>query len=296
MDNLDYGMRLGRQLGIRPQKCITTTPLPIPIIRRLKKIAEGVTGRVVMTGGASFDNAANVSESQVAKWREKMLTRTGRQEVLAELLLDAPGALWNSKLIDDLRLETRADAPEFARICVAVDPTVSDPTKGRSGRGRMDDDQLAECGIVVAALADNGQMYVLEDLTIKAHPSVWANVAVGAYHRWNADVLVGEQNQGGKLIEVLFRSIDPHIHVQLVNATKGKHVRAEPISDLYYQGKVHHIGMFPELEEEMCAWVPLSGMKSPNRIDALVWAGTELMISGGLPLVEGGNLWPGWRG
>jgi phage terminase large subunit-like protein len=285
-DNLQFGLRLGSAEGWVPRVCITTTPLPLELIKSLRK--DRSTAVVL---GSTFENQANLAPSAVARLKAKYDgTRLGRQELYGEILEDTPGALWTSRSIDPCR--RRLDqCPPFLRIAVSVDPSVGDATR----KNRRRDEALAEAGIVVGATGEDEQFYVLEDATVKGHPILWGNAAVGAYNRHFADVLVAEINNGGKLIETLIQTIDDTVNYKEVTASRGKQTRAEPIASLYEQNKVHHVGNFPALEEEMTTWVPNAGMPSPNRVDALVWCLHELAL-GGVPIKVGGNPFPGWRG
>lgn len=179
-----------------------------------------------------------------------------RMEILAEDVDEAPGALWTRAVIEAGRLLRH---PDLARVVVAIDPSAT-----ATGD---------EAGVVTAGVAD-GHYYLLEDNSLQAAPIAWAKAAVAAYHRHHADRIVAEANNGGEMVAQTIRTVDPGVPVRLVNASRGKQTRAEPISALYEQGKVHHVGGFPALEDEMCLWIP--GMPSPNRMDALVWAITEL--------------------
>lgn len=180
---------------------------------------------------------------------------------------DIEGALWSRDRIDELRIE-KGDLPPLRRIVVAIDPAVS--------TGENSD----ETGIIVAALGTDGRGYVLEDLSGKYSPTEWAQKAIGAYRRHRADKIVIEKNQGGDMAENTLRMVDPNVPVRTVHASRGKITRAEPISALYEQGRVSHAGSFPELEDQMCSFEP--GMTdSPDRVDALVWALTDLQVQHG---------------
>jgi uncharacterized protein (DUF983 family) len=173
----------------------------------------------------------------------------------------APGALWRQAVIDDLRLPYH---PELTRIVVAIDP---------SGSSKAVAD---ECGIVVAGVGRNGHGYVIADLSKRDTPRGWAQTAVAAFHSYRADRIIAEQNFGGEMVELTLRTVDPNISYKAVNASRGKAVRAEPVSALYEKRMVHHVGSFELLEEELTSWVP--GDPSPNRLDALVWCLSELMV------------------
>ena len=223
----------------------------------------------VTTRGSTYDNRKNLPPSFFSQIITKYEgTRLGRQELDAELLEDIEGALWSSHLIEATRLPK--DHPlDLKRIVVSLDPAIS-----ALGRTRI------STGIVAAGVGFDGHGYVLEDLTGKFAPNEWAMRAIAAYKRHKADRIVAEANQGGQMVESTLRAVDANVPVKLVHASRGKITRAEPISALYEQARVHHVGGFPELEDEMCSFEPGSA-KSPDRMDALVWALTELMIGNG---------------
>jgi predicted phage terminase large subunit-like protein len=243
-----------------PKVVITTTPRPIPLLREFLSRDDG---SVVVTRGSTFDNAANLSAQALAELRRRYEgTRIGRQELEGELIDDVEGALWGRDLVEPYRV-ARVARGMLVRIVVAVDPAV---TAGE------DSD---ETGIVVAGVGSDGQGYVLEDLTCRLPPDAWARRVVHALRKWGADRIVAEANNGGALVETVLRTVDPALPIKLVHASRGKLTRAEPVAALYEQGKVRHVGAFPELEDEMCTWVP-GASDSPDRLDALVWALTEL--------------------
>jgi predicted phage terminase large subunit-like protein len=177
------------------------------------------------------------------------------------------GALFTRALIEAARIQPAA-VPAYQRLVVAVDPA------GSSNR------TSDETGIVVAALGANGQGYVLQDLSGRFTPEKWARRAVDAYRLHKADRIVVEQNFGGEMVVATIRAVDRNVPVKTVHASRGKFIRAEPIAALYEQGRIHHVGNLPDLEDQMCGWAPNSGSASPDRLDALVWAFTELMAGG----------------
>ncbi len=259
-DMLMFGLRLGRH----PRAVVATTPKPVKLVRDL-------VGRegddVVITRGSTYENRSNLAESffkQIIRRYEG--TRLGRQELLAELLTDLPGALWQRGLIDELRVR---EAPYLSRIVVAIDPAASTTEKSD------------ETGIIVAGVSENGHGYLLEDLSGQYSPVEWAKRAIAAYHTYKADRIVAEVNQGGDMVEATLRSVDDSVPYRGVRASRGKSIRAEPISALYEQHRVHHVGCFPVLEDQMCAMTIDFDRKSmgysPDRLDAAVWAFTELM-------------------
>jgi hypothetical protein len=207
---------------------------------------------------SSVDNPY-ISREALDEITSDMTDLAYRMEILAEDIDQAPGALWTRESIESNRV---IEAPELTKIVVAVDPTTSADGGGDAA------------GIITAGKAgDHG--YVLEDNTINGSPLAWAQAAVDAYHRHRANLIVAEKNQGGEMVAITIKQVDKHVPVKLVHASRGKIVRAEPISAKYEKNKVHHVGSFPRLEDELCLWLP--GDKSPNRLDALVWAITELM-------------------
>ena len=255
-DQYQFGLRLGDH----PQTIVTTTPRPTKLIKDLMK-REGV----VVVRGSTFDNAKNLAASALAELRLRYEnTRLGRQELYGEILDNVEGALWTREIIERARVAT---TPSLIRIVVGVDPAVT---------SNADSD---ETGIIVAGIDNAGHYYVLDDKSLRATPDAWARVAVEAYHKHNADRIVAETNNGGDMIILLMQQVDRNVSTKKVTATRGKQLRAEPISSLYEQGRVHHVGYFGLMEEQMCEWTPES-KDSPDRLDALVWALTELNTGG----------------
>jgi phage terminase large subunit-like protein len=262
-DQAQLGLRLGRC----PQAIITTTPRPTPKVKELMR-----DPACVVTHGTTYDNRANLAAAfYTTVIRKYEGTRLGRQELNAELLDDNPGALWQRAQIDALRVRSM---PATRRVVVAVDPAVT---------SREDSD---ETGIVAAALGVDGQYYVTHDVSLIATPDAWARAAVKLYHDVNADRLVAEINNGGEMVEHLMRTVDRDVAYKAVTATRGKLIRAEPIAALYEQGRVHHVGAFPQLEDQMCDYDPLTAPWSPDRMDALVWALTELSDTHGRGILD----------
>ena len=253
-DQLQFGLRLGE----RPQTVITTTPKPVPLLKNLLK-----RDNAVITRGSTYENRANLASTALAELEARYgNTRLGRQELQGELLEDMEGALWTRAWIEEKRLEPK-DMPPLYRIVVAIDPAVT---------SNEDSD---ETGIVVAGATSEGHFYVLEDATLKATPDGWGRRAVQAFNDWSADKIIAETNNGGDMIIATIQQVDRLVPVKKVVASRGKQLRAEPISALYEQGRVHHVGMFSKLEDQMVTWTPES-RQSPDRLDALVWALTEL--------------------
>jgi len=255
-DMLQFTLRL----GAHPRQAITTTPRPIPLIKRL--LADPSSA---VTRAGTIANAGNLSpvflSAVVARYAG---TQLGRQEIDGELIEDRVDALWSRGMIEGCRVDA---APPLTRIVVALDP----PGSARAGADA--------CGIVAAGRAENGLYYVLEDATVAGlSPSGWANKAIALYRRLEANTLVAEVNMGGDMVRAVLREVDPSVPLKEVHATRGKYLRAEPVAALYEQGKVKHVRGFPLLEDEMCDFGPegLSSGRSPDRLDALVWALTEL--------------------
>ncbi len=223
-----------------------------------KKAAANTTGRWATFHFTSHDNP-EINAEALDEITLDMTAQAYAQEIMAEDADSAPGALWTRDTLDSSRVNR---FPDLVRVMVGVDPTGS---------------ATNECGIVVAGLGDDGHGYVLDDSSLLGSPEAWSNAVIAAYHRHSADRILGEKNYGGDMVEHTIRTAGGDVSYSNVNATRGKAVRAEPIAALYERGKVHHVGTFPHLEEEMCNWVPGQSTKSPNRVDALTWALTELM-------------------
>ena len=254
-DNLSFSMRI-KTGGHEPRIIATTTPRPIPLVKNL--IADKDT---VVTTGSTYENRANLSQSFFTSiLRRYRGTRLGLQEIFARILDDVQGAIWKYSDIE----ETRVDRlPRLLRIVIGVDPAV---TYG---------DTSSETGIIVAGIGDDDHAYILADHSIRDTPMNWAKRVVETFGKYSADRVIVEVNQGGDLVEHTLKSIDEHLPITKVRASRGKQTRAEPISALYEQRKVHHAGVFKELEEQMTSWVP--GDESPDRMDALVWCLYDLM-------------------
>jgi phage terminase large subunit-like protein len=261
-DMLMFGLRLGQN----PRCVVATTPRPTKLIKELLA-REGED--VAVSRGSTFENRDNLAPSffnQIVRRYEG--TRLGRQELAGELLEDVPGALWTRGAIEEARCKF---APDLVRVVVAIDPAVS------SG------EDADETGIIVAGIDGGGHGYVTEDLSGRYAPAEWARIAIGAHHRHHADRVVAEVNNGGEMVEATLRMVDPNVSFSAVHASRGKVTRAEPVAALYEQGKVHHVGAFPELEDQMAGFVGdfdrTRAGYSPDRVDALVWAFTDLLVS-----------------
>ncbi|WP_442754695.1 DNA-packaging protein [Methylocystis sp. JAN1] len=258
-DMLQFGLRLGEW----PRQLVTTTPRPTPLLKEL--IAHPATA---LTRALTRENAANLApsflESVVAQYAG---TRLGRQELDGEMVEERKDALWTRDMIETARV---TQAPSLARIVVAVDPPATSSKRAD------------KCGVVAAGADAAGTIYVLEDATLEAaRPAQWARASIALYHKLSADALVAEVNQGGEMVRAVLNEADASAPVTMVRATRGKYLRAAPVAQLYEQGRVKHVGALPELEDEMCDFGTdgLSSGRSPDRLDALVWAATSLALT-----------------
>jgi len=256
-DMLQFGLRLGD----RPRQVVTTTPRPIPLIRGL--VADPKTA---VTRAATSANAANLApaflDAVVGRYQG---TRLGRQELDGEIIEDRADSLWRRDAIEGARVNS---PPPLSRIVVAVDPPVTSGARADA------------CGIIAAGRGEDGRAYVLADATVQgARPTFWAGAAARLYDSLEADCIVAEVNQGGDLVADVLAQVAPHAAIRKVRAGRGKYARAEPVAALYERGLVAHAGSFPALEDEMCAFGP-EGLEagSPDRVDALVWALSDLML------------------
>lgn len=260
-DMLQFALRLGDA----PRQVVTTTPRPTELLKALLSDKDTVIARA-----KTSDNAANLSLSFMRAVTKRYAgTRLGRQELDGELITDRADGLWQRSAIEAGRCEV---APELTRIVVAIDPPVTGGPKADL------------CGLVAAGRGHDGRAYVLADRSTKGlAPLKWAEAAIRLYHEIRADRIVAEVNQGGDLVEMILRQVDKTVPVTRVYASRGKWLRAEPVAALYERGLVAHVGCFPALEDQMCDFGPegLSGGKSPDRLDALVWAITELLLGKG---------------
>lgn len=264
-DQLQFGLRLSPPGGGVPRQVVTTTPRPIPLVRALLK-----DKRTVLTRGSTLDNALNLSSAFLDDVTARYAgTRLGRQELEAEILDDVPGALFTRAMMDAASLQ-HGGLPDMARVVVAIDPSGT-----RGGADGGDD-----IGIVVAGKGVDGRGYILADRTCKLSPAAWGARACQAYHEFGADRIVAERNFGGAMVEAVIRSADPSVAYKEVTASRGKAVRAEPVAALYEQGRVSHVAGLAALEDQMCqmAGDGFLGEGSPDRLDAAVWALTDLML------------------
>lgn len=261
-DMLQLGLRLGRD----PRAVVATTPRPTPLIRKLME-----RPTTVITHGTTYENRSNLAppffEEIINQYHG---TRLGQQELLAKLLTDNPLALWSHLMIDRSRVSKRG-LPEFDKVVVAVDPSVHDGA-------RFKDDPTQEthsmAGIVAAGVVQlrdrTRHAFILDDRTVFGSPKDWAEMAIRTARRHYADEIVAEINNGGAMVKETIENVSTEFRVETVHASRGKRTRAEPVAALYEKNQVHHAGVFAELEDEMCDWMP--GLVSPNRMDALVWA------------------------
>jgi phage terminase large subunit-like protein len=262
---LQFCMRLGKH----PRIMVTTTPKPTKLIRQILK-----DPKTVVTTGSTFDNSSNLADTYLTAVKEQYEgTRLGRQELYAEVLEEAQGALWTTDLLDNASVK-HEDLPDFTRIVVAIDPAIT---------SNAESDMT---GIVVAAIDVNGIAYVLGDYTDRLTPQGWASKAISLYHQYGADRIVAERNQGGEMVRRTLEVEDETVPIKLVHASRGKYARAEPVSALYERNLVKHVVNPPdgaslnELEQQMRVWEPLGSIGSPDRLDALVWAITDLSLNG----------------
>ena len=252
-DNLMFGLRLGQ----RPQCVVTTTPRPIELLRELVDRDD-----VHVTRGSTYENRRFLAPSFIRQIERRYQdTDTGRQEIFAELLEEAEGALWRRDWIGHAE-----KAPDINRIVVAIDPAMS---------SRPDS---AETGMIVAGTDADLRGYVLEDGSGRMSPDEWARRAIDLYDRHSASRIIGERNNGGDLVGTVLKTASGGrtLPIRLVSASVGKYARAEPVAALYQQGRVFHVGSFPRLEDQLCTWEPGSST-SPDRMDALVWALSDLI-------------------
>lgn len=261
-DMLSFTMRLGKH----PKICVTTTPKPTKLMRDLIKYE-----RSIVTSGSTYDNAGNLSPSYINKVKSLYEgTRLGRQELYAEILDEASGALWTRELLQSCEIEEKdlPDLDNFLRIVVSVDPATTD---------KVESDLT---GIVVAGIDVNHNAYVLGDYTDRYSPGEWAKKVVELYHEFSADRIVAEKNQGGDMVKHTIETEDPTVPIRMVHASRGKMARAEPVAALYERDKVRHVKGLNDLEDQMVQWEPLGNLGSPDRLDALVWALTDLLLKG----------------
>lgn len=252
---LQFGLRLGKN----PKVVITTTPRPTPLIRQLTARNDG---SIAITRGSTFDNAANLAPSALLELQARYNgTRLGRQELYGELLEDQEGALWTRGLIDRNKVK---EHPPLSRIVVSIDPAVTNTASSD------------ETGIIVAGCDAGGHGYVLHDGSIKGSPLDWAQKAVSLFDEYKADALLVEVNQGGDMVSAVLKQVRVTLPIREIRAHVGKKLRAEPVAAMYEQGRIHHVGDFPQLEDQMSIWTPADA-DSPDRLDAMVQAFSDLL-------------------
>ena len=280
-DMLQFTLRLGKN----PRILVTTTPKPVKLLRSIIKPENIASGRVYKTSGSSYENSDNIDLEALSQYEG---TRLGRQELYAEILDEAAGALWNRKMIDDAQFDLPEDcivkdedgitvnfdasrkefAKKLVKVVVSVDPAITS------------NEESDLTGIMVAGIDINGNAYILEDATDRYMPEQWAAKAISLYNDYEADLIVAERNQGGEMVRSTLRTVDDTVPIKMVHASRGKYARAEPVSSLYERGKVKHLKYLEDLEEQMVTWEPLGSIGSPDRLDAMVWAVTNLLLKG----------------
>lgn len=264
-DMLEFGLRLGEH----PQVIITTTPRPIPVIMDLVKDPD-----VVSTVSSSYENYGNLSSRFIKRVLRKYEgTRLGRQEILAEILSDVPGALWTRKIIDETRVAALPHGVTIIKLVISVDPAVSAT------------ETADETGIVAVGLGSDRHGYILRDRSEVLTPRAWARRVVNMFDRMEADRVIGEINNGGDLVEVNLRTIDTETRVPFksVRASRGKAVRAQPVSSLFEQKRCHIVGVMPQMEDQLVAFTDEGyiGGGSPDRAEAMIWGVSNLMLRKG---------------
>lgn len=297
LDTTWNNMTMGLRLGQRPVCVVTGTPKPVLLVKQLVELSKDERNGVVITTGSTYDNEAHLAPTFFRSIVKHEGTRIGRQEIYAQLLEDVEGALWVRTWIEQHRVPLgpwwedwlsysaapvevignvlgRAKVvrrvsgqmhdrppgplPTMVKMAVGIDPSASSSK------------HADEAGVVVAGLGDDGHSYVFDDRSDVMGPLDWSSVGVAAYHEWIADKIVAEKNNGGDMVRITIAQQDPTVAVDLVWASRGKAVRAEPVATLYREGRVHHVGAHPALEDQLCSWVPGYAI-SPGRLDALVW-------------------------
>jgi phage terminase large subunit-like protein len=263
-DMAQFGLRLGKH----PQVCVTTTPRPTKLVRDIMK-----NPKTVVTYGSTFDNSANLASTYLQAVKDQYEgTRLGRQELYAEIMDEASGALWTRDLLANCAVEGIDDPVAFAktlaRVVVSIDPAIT---------SNAESDMT---GMIVAGIDLNGCSYILEDATDRYTPEGWATKAIDLYHQYEADKIVAERNQGGDMVKHTLQTVNETVPIKLVHASRGKFARAEPVSALYERGKVKHLKGLDALEDQMVQWEPLGSIGSPDRLDAMVWAITDLALKG----------------
>ena len=256
---LEFGLR--EASSDRPRICITTTPRPLTLLKEI--IAKPST---ILVHGTSYENRSNLDPTWFSEVIDAVAqTHLGRQEAMGELLDEMAGSLWKREMIEKCRVPLDSPLPDMVKIVIGLDPPGS--SKG---------EDAAEAGIVAVGKGTDGKGYVLDDMSRVASPAKWAQTAVDLLEDRRGDWIIGERNNGGEMVEHTIRTVDDFAPVKTVWASRGKRTRAEPFVSLYQRVQVHHVGGFPDLEDQMCTWEPDEGQRSPDRMDALVWALAEL--------------------
>lgn len=254
-----HQLQFGLRLGSKPRVVVTTTPRPTPLIRQMTAREDG---SVTITKGSTFDNAANLAPSALLELQARYNgTRLGRQELYGEILEDQEGALWTRGLIDRTRVK---EHPPLSRIVVSIDPAVTNTAASD------------ETGIMVCGSDAGGHGYVLHDGSMRGSPLEWAQKAVDLFDRYKADSLLVEVNQGGDMVSAVLKQVRSTLPIREIRAHVGKKLRAEPVAAMYEQGRVHHVGDFAQLEDQMTVWTPQDA-NSPDRLDAMVQAFSDLL-------------------
>jgi phage terminase large subunit-like protein len=277
-DNYEFGLRLTGPDGSRPRTIITTTPKPSRLLSEIMK-DDGTS----ITTGSTYDNISNLAPTFFKKVvRRYEGTTIGEQELHARILGEVQGALWTRETLAKTRVSP-SEVPDFKRIVVAVDPMVR-------ARERARKVAPPETGIIVAGVAMVGgeeHAYIISDETVtNAKPDLWARRVIAAFHDYKADRVLGEVNNGGDMVEDVIHTRDPTVPVKMVHASRGKTTRAEPVAALYEQGRAHHVGTFASLETQLTTWTGANGEPSPDRLDAAVWALTELLLGRTVPEID----------
>lgn len=274
-NNLMFGMR-----ATDPRIGISTTPKPLAVLKRIREMPQ-----TIEVSGSSYENKDNLATEYVEAVLDPLKdTRLGRREIFAEVLEDTEGALWVLSEIEEQRV-LPSEVPELVRVAVGVDPQGTKTSEILSVLGSGTAEEIVvyarETGIVAVGRGVNNHLYVLEDGSINGKPGEWGARAVAVFERNEADMIVGESNFGGEMVEHTVRTVRSNVPFELVHASRGKQIRAQPVSALYEQNKGHHVGRFAALEDEMTTFVP--GGPSPNRMDGLVWAAYAVIPELGAP-------------
>jgi phage terminase large subunit-like protein len=264
-DNLVLGMREAKVSS--PKLLVTTTPRPIPLIRKLKKRCEDRPDQWRFVKESTYANQVNLDPVYYAEVIEPLeQTDLGRQEIYAEILEQVEGALWRREWIDETRMGYDDPLPDMVKVVVGVDPAGSA------------EEESSETGIVVGGRDRHRHGYMMADASLRATPERWARTAVNAYHEYHAHSIVAEKNYGGDMVRATIHAVDPDVPVRLITASRGKRPRAEPVAAKSQLGLIHHVGVFGPLEDQLCTWT--IDDDSPDRLDAYVHCFTDLLVTG----------------